>query len=221
LPNNFEGKTFVAYIDISGFKEFMKSKKKAWNALNSLYQHSFDILKDNEELVGIFVSDCGVIYVDNEIMDMKRKLKCLLNAIREINEMVLQDGFMLTCSIAYGEFEYKEKFTFKRMEKSAFQGNAYLNAYLDNEKGNPKIYPGQTRLVIPDNLSSDIEFCDLLNDIESNNQFDEILKFIKKIKKHYYFYWMLNDPLKIDEIDNKYKEIYTSKYDQIRNMLIQ
>ena len=188
----------------------MKKKNKAWEALDSFYQHAFNTLRDFNDLVGFFVSDCGIVYVDNNIEDKKMNLKCLLKALKIINENVLDDGFMLTCSIAYGKFEYHEKFVFDRMRKSAFQGNAYLDAYLDNENGLPKIRPGQTRLILSD---------DLVNELGLNNSIDETFKFLKKSRKHYYFYWMINNHSRINGIDKEYNEIYKSKYDLIKSLL--
>ena len=64
--NNYDGNTFVAFLDISGFKELMRNEKKAWNALDKLYQYGYEILgnQNNEcRVEGIFISDCGVLFV--------------------------------------------------------------------------------------------------------------------------------------------------------------
>jgi len=42
---NFSGETFVAFMDISGFKEMMKDKHQAVKALDRLYQTGFEFLR--------------------------------------------------------------------------------------------------------------------------------------------------------------------------------
>ena len=41
---DFDGDTFVAFIDISGFKELMKQKNRAWKALDKFYQAAYNNL---------------------------------------------------------------------------------------------------------------------------------------------------------------------------------
>ena len=62
---NFSGKTFVAFVDISGFKVIMsEDKSQAVGALNKFYQIGYQVLQDYQNKVnGIFVSDCAVLFV--------------------------------------------------------------------------------------------------------------------------------------------------------------
>jgi len=111
--NNYGGDTFVAFLDISGFKELMRNEKEAWKALDKLYQHGYEILRNqnNECRVdGIFISDSGVLFVrrNNRILGNSESLRSLLIKIKTINERMRESDFMLTTSIAYGRFRYQE-----------------------------------------------------------------------------------------------------------------
>jgi hypothetical protein len=68
--SDFEGNTFIAFLDISGFKELMKDGKKAWKAIDRLYQYGYDLISENNKqndfrVEGLFVSDSGVLFVRN------------------------------------------------------------------------------------------------------------------------------------------------------------
>src|SRR3990167_7349981 len=152
--NNFEGKTFVAFLDISGFKELMREKDKAWKALDKLYSSGYDILQSqnrpNQQVEGIFISDCGILFVrNNQGTDIRQTngLHLLLQVIKTINQRMLENKIMLTTSIAYGNFKYQGRIEFPGIEKSPVYGNAYISAYSDNKDEIPKIQPGQCRIV--------------------------------------------------------------------------
>jgi hypothetical protein len=212
--NNYDGDTFVAFLDISGFKELMRNEKKAWKALDRLYQSGYEILRNqNNEcrVEGIFISDSGVLFVrrNNQIItSTSESLKSLLLMIKKINERMRENDFMLTTSIAYGKFRYQERIEFEGIEKNPIYGNAYVSAFLDNENGEPKIQPGQCRIV-KKNLPNDI-----IRTIEQS-QDNEIFRMIRKRKgdnKHYYYYWMVNDPSEIERFERDYKDAYNLKY---------
>ncbi|HIC90997.1 MAG TPA: hypothetical protein EYP21_02835 [Syntrophaceae bacterium] len=212
--NNYDGDTFVAFLDISGFKELMRNEKKAWNALDRLYQSGYEILKNqNNEcrVEGIFISDSGVLFVrrNNRIMpSTSESLKSLLVMIKRINERMRENDFMLTTSIAYGKFRYQERIEFEGIEKNPIYGNAYVSAFLDNENGKPKIQSGQCRIV-KKNLPVEI------NNVIEHNHTDEILRMVKERKgdnKHYYYYWMVNTPEEISRFEQQYRDAYILKY---------
>jgi len=212
--NNYDGNTFVAFLDISGFKELMRTGKKAWKALDRLYQCGYEILRNqNNEcrVEGIFISDSGVLFVrrNNQIIpNTAESLKSLLVIIKRVNERMRENDFMLITSIAYGKFRYQERIEFEGIEKNPIYGNAYVSAFLDNENGKPKIQPGQCRIVrenLPSNITQVIE----------QNQDDGIFRMIRKRgddNKHFYYYWMVNDPLEIERFEQDYKNAYNLKY---------
>jgi len=136
---NFNGKTFVAFIDISGFKEMMK-KETAGKALKDFFSIGFSVLRqdENQNISGVFISDCGIIYHSEATKSIQEKLKDILRVIEQINSKMIEKNYVLTSSIAYGDFEYQDKIELNNMSKNAFQGNAYLDTiqgYL-----NPRMY---------------------------------------------------------------------------------
>ena len=219
--NNYNGDTFVAFLDISGFKELKRNEKKAWKALDRLYQYGYEILRNqNNEcrVEGIFISDSGVLFVrrNNRIMQsISETLKSLLVMIKRINERMRENDFMLTTSIAYGKFRYQERIEFEGIEKNPIYGNAYVSAFLDNENGKPKIQPGQCRIV-KENLPNDIT-----RTIEQS-QDDEIFRMIRNRQsdnKHYYYYWMINNSIEIKRFEQRYKDACNLKYKRILKVL--
>ncbi|MCK9392783.1 MAG: hypothetical protein M0Q01_14590 [Syntrophales bacterium] len=194
---NFLGETFVAFTDISGFKEMMKGDgKQAVHALDRLNQVGYNILLNNHNINGLFVSDSGVIFVNDNALSKYDRLKNLLNVLRSINRELLQDDIMLTTSIAFGHFSYHQRLEFEGIEKNPIFGNAYVTAYFDNEKGKPKIQPGQCRIV--NNNVDDLYF----------NHSD----LIERTGSHFYYYWMVNQADEITDFKNKYTDAYQLKY---------
>ncbi|HEC93403.1 MAG TPA: hypothetical protein ENI51_10495 [Candidatus Atribacteria bacterium] len=47
--SNFNGRTFVAFIDISGFKQLMKDEKRAWKALDSFYNYGYEVIRRSRQ----------------------------------------------------------------------------------------------------------------------------------------------------------------------------
>lgn len=203
MPEEFKGETFVAFIDISGFK---KSKKPMMD-LSNFYKHGYNALKVRDSLNGIFVSDCGIIYVNMNVISKDEGLIELLDAVKEINEKVLVDDLLLTTSIAYGYFVHANKNTFNRIEKNLFEGSAYLEAYKDNAFCKPKIKPGQCRLI-----------SNGLKDISLNEGILNLL-YEEKNQNRYYFCWMLEDTSKIDKFKKDYDNVYNSRYAKIKDLL--
>lgn len=209
--HSFEGDTFVAFTDISGFKELFTQGNRAWRALDKLYQLGYHVLREFEncEVVhrveGFFVSDCGILFVrSNHSND--EKLRLILEIVGKINKGMLEDDFMLTTSIAYGAFKYQHRIEFQGIEKNAIYGNAYLAAYLDNEFGKPTIQPGQCRILI-DNLPGEIT---------STFFRTSECRFFSKIRKggnrHYYYYWNVEHPEDISAFKKQYRDAYNLKY---------
>jgi len=214
---NYEGNTFVAFLDISGFKELMREENEAWKALDRLYNTGYLVLgsqrcgSNEGRIDGLFISDSGVLFVrrnNQNMMNTPESLKSLLIAVRSINDRMLQENFMLTTSIAFGRFKYQERIEFEGIGKDPIYGDAYVSAFLDNENGKPKIQPGQCRIV-KENLPEEV-----IRTIENNNSV-EIFRMIKERSggsKHYYFYWMVDTLAGIDRFEQQYKNAYNLKY---------
>ncbi|OBW63492.1 MAG: hypothetical protein A9183_07155 [Dehalococcoides mccartyi] len=209
--HNFNGETFVAFMDLCGFKELMRTEDKAWRALDSLYTTGYRVLRENNnqnQIEGIFVSDCGVLFVrrnQQQGISVETDLESLLLAVKNINEAMLNVDLMLTTSIAYGQFRYQERIEFIGIEKNPIYGNAYASAYFDNANGNPRIQPGQCRLIkkgfpaIRENNLNAGQFSDFLRERAGDSQ-------------HYYFYWNVLNPDEIDGFEERYKDAYNMKF---------
>ncbi len=194
---NFNGNTFVAFLDISGFKEMMKGDgSQAVNALDKLNQAGYDVLQNNQNIGAIFISDCGVLFVQNNNIEKKTKLQNILKVIKEINIKLIADDIMTTTSISYGNFSYHNRIEFVGISKNPIYGNAYVTAFLDNENGTPKLEPGQCRIVLNDN-----------EDIQNFS-----IPLLKKTIKHYYYYWMVENDNEIESFEKNYKDSYKLKY---------
>lgn len=195
--NDFSGDTFVAFTDISGFKEMMKGDgEKAVRSLDKLNQVGYDILRNHNNINGFFVSDCGILFVNNPLSSKVEKLNDLLKVMRLINRALIQNDIILTTSIAFGKFSYHQRLEFEGIEKNPIYGNAYVTAFLDNEIGKPKIQPGQCRIV--NNNVDDLDF----------DHFD----LIEKSSSHFYYYWMVNNVNEISNFNNAYTDAYKLKY---------
>lgn len=203
---DFNDETFVAFLDISGFKKLM-IEDKAMDALNKFYQSGYDILEQEGRIDGLFVSDCGILFV-RESTDKTNCLRSLLNVIGKINKDMLKHGFMLTTSIAYGSLCYKKKLLLENMSKNAIYGQAYVDAYLDSENENPKIQAGQCRIV-KKNFPSDINLMSTPN-----------FRFIcERDQKHYMYYWSVSRPDEIQTLKASYGQPDNVKYDCIKDAL--
>lgn len=203
--NNYKGETFVAFLDVSGFKVLMSNdEKRAFDALGNLYQYGYDAIKQNQSVEGIFISDSGILFVRN-IQNKIDRLRSLLTAIKQINQKALTHDIMLTTSIAYGEFSYQDRLEFVGISKDLIYGNAYVSAWFDNEKGKPRIQPGQCRIV-----KKNLPF-----DQNLRNEHDAVFRLVEyrsADNEHYYFYWNLEDSSWIKDFERKYQDSYNLRY---------
>lgn len=205
LTNFPEADTFVAYLDISGFKELMK-REKGWKALDTFYSSGYRALQENKTVEGLFVSDCGVLFVRDLTSPILKRLESLLETIKKVNRLMRENDIMLTTSISYGPFAYHNRIEFPGIEKNPVYGNAYVSAVYDNEEGRPKLDPLQCRVVkegLP--ISSD--------DFQLDNSYIfRLLKERTNDPRHYYFYWMVDEEEEIAQFEELYTDSYELKY---------
>lgn len=206
---DFSGQTFVAFLDISGFKELMKNDNEALAALSCLYSSGYEVLSEPNTVEGFFVSDSGILFVREGTN--QEKLSKILAAVKSINLKMLNDGYLLTTSISFGTFDYHGKLEFQGIEKNPIYGSAYVKAFLDNEKGTPKIQPGQCR-ILKNNLPEEID--------NTTNNFP-MLKERLPDRTHLYFYWNVPTIESIVEFEANYNNSYKLKYDGMLNALRQ
>ena len=207
--DDYEGNTFVAFLDISGFKVMMDDERRALRALDRFYQAGFWVLGNqnnvaNGRVDGFFVSDSGILFVRYEREGGVEQLELIMRAVERINQKMLRKDFMLTTSIAYGHFSYHGRLEFRGIEKNPIYGDAYVHAFLDNENEKPKIQPGQCR-IIKRGLPVTCE------NLSTRNQ-PSLFRKLKDNGKHYYFYWMVNSGEEIEDFERRYNDAYNLKY---------
>jgi len=222
---NYTGKTFVAVLDVSGFKEMMKIRDRAESALGKFYSTIYIVGRnflntcsheDFLEVNAIVVSDCAVIFSRNvnpanqhaQIQDKTKGLRSILAFIQRINQRLIDSGpesgepIMTTCSIAYGNFKYEDRIELYEVSKNYFLGHGYVNAFLDNESKTPRIQPGQCRL-----LKQDL---DLPDNFPINAP--RPLSLLEPTDEYYYFHWMLPNLESLRQFKKDYEDTYQLKY---------
>jgi hypothetical protein len=214
---DFEGNTFVGFIDISGFTRTMETEEElALDTLDRFYNSGFRILGNQSDsyptIRGMFISDCAVLFARSKPDGSNRikVLKKMLKIIKAINKDLIKDKIMLTSSIAYGKFRYqKRNIVLGKVNKEFIYGRPYLKAYVDNsDSGRPKIRPGECRILIDNDFPPDVDFH--IN-TSINNQSDNFDKAMQD-RNHYYYYWMCNNV----NLINIYKSNYDAIYSNIR-----
>lgn len=203
---NFDGNTFIAFTDISGFKQLMLNRNNAISTLQHFYQCGFDIIQNQPnnslKVEGFFISDCAILFIRNSPSNNLQALHKLLKAIEKLNKKVLEKDLMLTTSISYGYFNYEGKFEISGTEKNQIFGDAYVEAFLDNETGKPKIRPGECRILLKRFPNDLILF--------QNNRNDEYR--LIKIKNYLYYYWMVNSLDEVDAFNTRYNDSYNLQF---------
>ena len=183
---NFHGQTFVAFADIAGFKSMMTDGKRGPAALDALYQSGYHVIShqpgDGPRVEGLFVSDCGVLFVRGDQDPPARRLESLLNAIETLNRRCFEHAVSLTTAICWGEFSYHERIEIPGIEKNPIYGNAYVSAFIDNEATSPKLYPNECRVLKRDLPQDVLDLC--------TQRQGAIGSRIRDTQHHFYFEWM-------------------------------
>ena len=134
----FQGDTFVAFVDVSGFARLVRNREKAAAALTQFYRCGFNALREQRRRIpteprvdGFFVSDCGILYGQHlrEQQGEIERLSSVLGVLRDTGLCALRNDLMLTASVAYGHFEVSEMLEIQGMEKRPIMGDAYLAAF--------------------------------------------------------------------------------------------
>ena len=184
----FQGETFVAFMDIAGFKSMMDEGQRAQGALDAFYSAGFSVLRDNRNddapVDGFFISDCGVLFVRGEDKAACARLESLCRVVRQIHQRTFEGAVQLTTSMAWGEFSYHERIEFSGIEKNPIYGNAYIAALADNEGRSPTLYPSECRLMRAGLPEGVLVFC--------TRKQGEVAKRFRETSDHFYYEWMRN-----------------------------
>ena len=215
---NYDGETYVAFLDISGFKEMMRREHRAKEALNKFYTTIYNIGRNlhanNEkgflEVNSLVISDCMILFSRNApgYDDKIKGLRSILCFIQQVNRDLIAPPLplMTTCSIDYGRFRYEDRIEFEGIEKGYFVGQPYVNAFLDNEKLKE---PGKCRLV-KGNIENICDPIDLLDTLIIRGE--PPFSLLEETGKCYYFHWMLNSLDDLMNFDQEYQDTYQLKY---------
>ncbi|MEQ1935694.1 MAG: hypothetical protein ABL962_17700 [Fimbriimonadaceae bacterium] len=183
--DNFQGQTFIAYADIAGFKGMMSDGNRGPAALDALYQSGYQVISHqpagSPRVEGLFVSDCGILFVRGNGPPAQR-LEALLAAIESLNRRCFDHAVFLTTAIAWGEFSYHDRIEIPGIEKNPIYGNAYVAAFLDNEAAIPKLYPTDCRILKRDLLPDVVDLC--------TQRQGSIWSRMRNAQNHFYFDWM-------------------------------
>jgi len=218
----YEGETFVAYLDISGFKELMKKGDKAEKALGKFYSTVYDVGRDFQhqsnlsfvDVNAVLFSDCAILFArnptltSNEVETVRqnkiKSLQSVLVFVKRVNcELILsnRDPMMTVCSIDYGKFKYEDRIEFEGIDKGFVVGKPFVNVFLDIESGKPKIQPSECR-ILRSNVNLD-------RDIPSN---DEPFSLLEPTSGYYYYHWMLQSLREMRQFKQDYQDTYQLRY---------
>ena len=182
----FQANTFVAFIDIAGFKLMMGDGQRVPLALDAFYNAGFLVLRDHQNesvpVDGFFISDCGVLFVRGEEQAASIRLESLCQVLRQIHQRTFERAVQLITSIAWGGFSYDERIEFPGIEKNPIYGNAYVAAFADNQGVSSKLYPSECRLR-RDGLPEDVlDFC--------TRRHGPVAERMRETSRHFYYEWM-------------------------------
>jgi hypothetical protein len=214
---NFDGDTFVAFTDISGFTKMMNNRSRAEAALHHFFETGYNLLDEDvrgatSTVEGVFISDCGILFVRPNRDTLVTALERLLTKIRQLNKELLPHHVMLTTSVAYGNFKFQDRVVFSGIIKNLLCGRAYLNAVIDSESSKSELECGLCRIVcngLPDDVLPTL-----------NKKSGSVFSMIRPVKsKHFYYYWMLDNQNDIDRFESDYRKTEELKFEGIRKIL--
>lgn len=222
----YDGETFVAFVDISGFQTYM-ANNVSYNVLNDFYNIGVQVVNEHNSLAnnsdkfyisGLLVSDCAILFSRLE-ESWKSGFKDILSVVEKYNKRMLDRNHLLTTSIAFGEFHYENRTEYPEIRKNPMYGIGYVRAFSDNEYVVPKLQPGECRIVKqgfpPFNVYGTNTIFNSINSEESFLQnFDKLVK--TKDGKHYNFYWMVNSKGEIENIKKIYRRNKQEMYENLK-----
>ena len=220
----YHGKTYVGYLDITGFKQMMGNRKQLKSVMDKFYRTMYGAIHEANSTTAvtkmnvIAISDCAILFLNkgrkrdvDEILGLKK----MLQVIRYVNrQFIIHDfPFMTTCSISYGDFNYEDKKDWRHIRKNCMNGTAYVESFLDSRLEKPKLKPSQCRLLKRGLSTVSIQL--LETNLNRNNDF----RMLHSVRDYYYFYWMLEDVRSIRKFRKAYKRTFDHMYDELKELL--
>jgi hypothetical protein len=209
----FNGDTAVAFVDVSGFKRMMRNRDRAMATLAQFYQEGYQTLREHRRengmsVEGLFVTDCGILFVRRQEQNAIQIVEALLLAVEALNRRLFAHEIKTTTSIAFGFFRYNPLNEYEGLEKNYIFGDAYVDAFQDNES-TPKPDPGVCRILRKN-----------FQDLNPNTIVGHpIWSRCRVNEKHISFFWMCETAAGIEDVERRYQEANQSRFEIIDNTL--
>jgi hypothetical protein len=197
---SFSGITYVAFSDLNGFKEMMRNHENAANALDKFYKTIYR-LKSKTAYSGmstLAVSDCAISFIDNA--NNRDSLPSILGFLKELHTEMIKAEYLVTSSVAYGQFYYNERVELTGLEKNMLFGGAYLKAYINNGK-----CPEGSIVIICDETDKDLI-------LQASGEYRELFRDYRRGVKGLQFFWAVSSADGIADFEKSYHDTYTLKY---------
>ena len=199
--NSFSGKAYVAFSDLNGFKEMMRSHERAAKALDKFYRTVYSLISEPQYsgVQTLAVSDCAISFIGNE--QNRDSLPLLLGFLQKLHSEMIKADYLVTSSVAYGQFSYHERIELSGLEKNMFLGDAYLKSYLINGK-----CPDGSIIIICDDNEKD-------NILQSSGAYRDFMKCTRRREiGGLQYYWAVSSAPEIDKFAEAYQDTYRLKY---------
>jgi len=213
---SFDENTFVAFLDICGFRDLVSTPGRAEKCLDKFYQSVYEEVKQShqrtQKIDCIAVSDCAVAFSRNNPtpelqtsnpVDVQR-LKSMLIFVKNVARKIIQNNFVIKGSIAYGRFKFENRIEIPGIDKAMFVGNAYMDAYRDVERGSPRLEIGEIRIK-PRAKVEEI--------LQQSPRDLEPFSLVRLDRRDYYFYWMLNSIQSRNDFEREFSDRYRRRYE--------
>lgn len=202
----FDGKTWVAFLDIGGFARLIKDKPSAAREqLSDFYNVVYRAIPQHGECQGLVVSDCVVLWSKRAEGAPHEQLLDVLSIIRQIYSCCLGKGVLLIGAVAFGDFKYEKRIEHQNIGKKMILGKAYIDAYFETERpGKPK--PGEVRLVkVPKGIMEDVDFLQQ--------------HCLESIGNNLIFHWQLSSLEGLHTFKKQWKKCSHIEYDERKRVL--
>lgn len=211
----------MAFLDLCGFRVMMNTPKKAEAILDEFFRTVYEEVgnsRQRTEVVDcIVVSDCAVAFArteNSEHDDLNgtnrgnieaQRLVSLLEFVERVAVRMITREVALKGSIMYGPLKYLQTVAGPGRVKAKFLGKAYLNAYVDVERGLPELGLGQIRIGPRSKIK---------NLLDHHPEFYTRYRIHPK-KGNFYLYWMLRSLGERQKYDSGLAVRYIKLYDPI------
>lgn len=198
--NSFAGDTYVAYSDLNGFKDMMRNHEQAGKALDKFYKtvYALKIKPEYSAIQSLAISDCTINFIGS--INCREELPLVLSFLKELHTEMIRADYLITSSVAYGRFSYQERIELMGLDKNMIYGDAYLKAYLNNER-----CPTGSIVIICEETEKD-------SLARSAGEHAAFLRDIRRRARGLQFAWAVSSASEIDDFEGAYQDTYLLKY---------